>query len=47
MSRVLRLQRLKVSRDHSLGFVHSGISDHCTEMHPSGVSDHCCATGQE
>ena len=42
MSRILGLQRLTISQDHSMGFVHSGISVHCTDMHPSDQSDWCC-----
>ena len=47
MSKILRLQRLSVSQDHSMGFVNSGISDHCTTMEPSDISDHCCGTELE
>jgi hypothetical protein len=42
MSRILQLQRLPISQDHSMGFMHSGISVHCTNMHPSDQSDWCC-----
>jgi len=42
MARILRLQTLSVSTQHSLGFLQSNDSDHCSGWSPSAVSNHCC-----
>ena len=41
MNRVLRLQRLQVSRDHVTALVDSDYSVHCSGMEPSALSIHC------
>ena len=41
MSRILRLQRLSISQEHSMALVESSYSIHCGGMEPSELSIHC------
>ena len=43
MSRVLRLQRLQVSRDHATAAFNSALSVQCSGMEPSALSVQCTA----